>query len=113
MSFLWLILVYLKNIESSLDHCNDMIVIENEYSCNGCESGFYLIQSPTNENIYECSECEIPNWKICNDNICSFCKKGSYLIENNCLSCDTNCVSCSGSPDNCVSCNAGKYLSDG
>ena len=50
MSFLWLILVYLKNIESSLDHCNDMIVIENEYSCNGCESGFYLIQSPTNEN---------------------------------------------------------------
>ena len=54
MSFLWLILVYLKNIESSLDHCNDMIVIENEYSCNGCESGFYLIQSPTNENIYEC-----------------------------------------------------------
>ena len=40
-------------------------------------------------------------------------QKRSYLIENNCLSCDTNCVSCSGSPDNCVSCNAGKYLSDG
>ena len=58
-------------------------------------------------NIKACPDhCEICN----EENICTSCKNGYYLISGYCEDCSSNCKTCETTLNNCLSCKTGYYL---
>ena len=59
-------------------------------------------------NIKACpAHCEICN----EENICTSCKNGYYLIKGKCEKCSSNCKTCETTPNHCLSCYTGYYPS--
>ena len=75
-------------------------------SCTSCSSGFYQ-SSPT-----ACSTCPSLCLECSSAYSCSSCKSGSYFSQNTCISCSSNCKTCTGSgTQQCTACNSGYFLS--
>ncbi|CAD8061470.1 unnamed protein product [Paramecium sonneborni] len=66
-----------------------------------CQSCFGIL-------AYQCSSC-MPNWTLQINNTC-YCDDGYFLFNNDCLVCDANCLTCSYSSTNCLSCVFGYIL---
>ena len=80
----------------------------NDYSCP-CEAPLTM---PTPGTGY-CSGCN-SNCLLCHStgpSGCIACNSTSYLTPSGqCANCTANCASCSGAPNNCVTCKAGYYI---
>ena len=113
MSLLLLILIFLlKMIEAHNEGCNGFLPNFKVYECKECFAGYNRVNCPARDCVI-CFKCEITYCNECKGNVCSKCLDGFYLNNNQCLFCDDNCETCSGSEDNCDSCYNGYYRSNG
>ena len=101
MSLSLLILIFLfKNIEARYEGCVDWLDGSKIYECIYCAPGYKSVECPNSICIsccFICFKCEINYCNECTGNTCSKCLDGFYLNNNQCLFCDDNCETCSGS----------------
>ena len=59
-----------------------------------------------------CLSCPSGTFLLSSNNSCVACNVNGYFIsDSQCLQCDSTCLTCDGtSPNNCLSCRAGRYL---
>ena len=114
MSLSLLILIFLfKNIEAH-EGCVSYYDGSKIYECIYCVRGYKSVECPNSDCCcFICFKCEITYCYECTGDVCSKCLDGFYLNNNQCLFCNDNCETCSGSATKCLSCYDRYYLSNG
>ena len=107
------LLFLLKYIDTCPDGCYPCILIDEEYKCKSCSSGYYKIEIP-DSNYFNYEKCEADNCDTCSStpSKCSSCKIHYYFEDEICKSCSPNCLNCKDSPSYCTSCHLEDYLID-
>lgn len=75
--------------------------------CLNCGFGFFI-----DESSNKCIKCEIEYCEMCKTkDVCLSCMDGHYFdkTEGKCLPCSANCLSCTGSANNCDSCSLSAF----
>ncbi|GAB1221030.1 hypothetical protein ENUP19_0062G0033 [Entamoeba nuttalli] len=118
-------------VYSKDDHCEKCI--DGYYLKNGkcfkCQDGCNVCYEDTQSNSLKCSECEhdkIMNSGSCSDASslhclqgspifgCTECEKGYYFgLDYTCQKCSSNCSTCVGTSDHCLSCSTNYYFVKG
>lgn len=79
--------------------------------CLTCQDGFFDESSGTQE-LHECVSCA-PLCRECHGakiEDCDVCEDGYYKTNNECRTCDINCLTCVNERTHCLSCHEGFYL---
>ena len=105
------LLFLLKYIDTCPDGCYPCILIDEEYKCKSCSSGYYKIEIP-DSNYFNCEKCEEDNCDTCSltPSKCSSCEIHYYFEDEICKSCSPNCLNCKDSASYCTSCHIEDYL---
>ena len=64
-------------------------------NCTSCDLSLNYYLKRKTATTWECGQCPTP---------------GYYIVDDKCLACDLNCLTCSGGPSSCTDCPPGKSL---
>ena len=78
--------------------------------CYFCKNGYYpdYINS---DGSFNCGKCPVNCEECSSSTNCNLCKSGYYWNNAACMQCNSNCVTCRTSANQCTSCKNREYIS--